>query len=462
MRYTQPQAGPLLVDWGNPITEGLLYVKTPTSVESSAVAKIVTQQGLAYSFDPATPTPINTGVINANIVSHSCFALVLHPSMAINRSPEYLGNRVSGNNGFAFYQSNASGTFPTQVFGLGYVHGGVAAYSTAIDIPNANTQFIPIGFSATVSNTVSFYSAGALKQTTAIGGITNSSDSMRIGYDVYFATQPGDFQLPILAYWNRELTASEHASLAANPWQLFRSSKLVLKATAVPTAIAFDAASNSGYKSALASYSWNHTNAGNYLVVSVSMLSVAGSSVSSITYNGVAMSLLRARGSATGANRVEIWGLANPAAGTNTIAVTLSAALDSVGSASSYKNVNQALSAEGEADNSATNVGAADATLTVNTTANNDWVVTALSTTDTAVTAGQTVRSNVTGTLGSGGLSDFGPQTPAAGVAMNWTGVDAAQTWTIAGAALIPIGVSEVIPRRWFGYFQSVNRASTY
>ena len=214
--------------------------------------------------------------------------------------------------------------------------------------------------------------------------------------------------------------------------------------------VAFDAASNSGYQTAQSTYSWSHTCTGSdrFLTVGVSMLSVAGSSVSSITYNGVALSLIRARASAAGAIRAELWGLINPASGANTIVVTLSAALDSIGNAVSFSGVNQTLAYEAANDASATNVGAADATVDITTVANNDWGVDVVATTDTAITvgAGQTSRGNVTGTLGSGAMSTEGPKTPAGSVTMSWTDVGAAATWTIVSAAVRPTsatGISE-------------------
>src|SRR5882672_4805105 len=90
--------------------------------------------------------------------------------------------------------------------------------------------------------------------------------------------------------------------------------------------IEFDAASNSGYKTASASYSWNHTCAGNNrcLLVGISMLSVAGSSVSGITYNSVSLTKIRSQASVSGAVRAELWKLDAPAIGTHSIAVTLS------------------------------------------------------------------------------------------------------------------------------------------
>jgi hypothetical protein len=206
-----------------------------------------------------------------------------------------------------------------------------------------------------------------------------------------------------------------------------------------PSGIAFDAASNSGYQAASSSYSWSHTCTGSnrYLLVGISMLSLA-QTVTGITYNGAALTYIGAQNSVTGAARTEMWGLVAPASGTNTIAVTLSGAIASAGNASSYTGVNQTVPTESWNAAQATNVGAADATVNVTTIADNDWTVDILATDDTAVTVGtgQTQTGNVTGAGGSGAMSYKGPKTPAGSTAMYWTNVGALATWTVGSIAL--------------------------
>lgn len=219
-------------------------------------------------------------------------------------------------------------------------------------------------------------------------------------------------------------------------------------ATFKPAAgIAFDAASNSTYQTAQSTYSWNHTCTGSNreLIVTISMLSVAGSSVTGITYNSVAMVFLGAKASVSGAVRIEMWGLVNPSSGLNSIAVTLSTGLDSIGGAISYTGVHQTSPTEGFNSASATNVDAADATVTITTVADNDWVVAGVASDDTAITAGQTSRNNVTGALGSGADEDNNAaKTPAGGVTMTYTNIAALATWSIAGIALRPIAAASL------------------
>lgn len=244
--------------------------------------------------------------------------------------------------------------------------------------------------------------------------------------------------------WNRVLSAAEHLYVAANPFWYWSLEDEFF----APSGIQFDAASNSGYQTAQSTYTWNHTCTGSnrHLLVGISMLSVAGSSVSGITYNGVAMTFLGAKASVSGAIRVELWGLVAPATGTNAIAVTLSASLDSVGGAISTTGVHQTSPTEAFNSASATNVGAADATVDVTTVADNDWVLDAVATSDTTitVTGTQTQRSNVSGALGSGATGSQGPKTPPGTVTSAWTNVGALATWSIAAIALRPIAASNL------------------
>jgi hypothetical protein len=221
--------------------------------------------------------------------------------------------------------------------------------------------------------------------------------------------------------------------------------------------ISFDAASNSGYQSPSSSYSWNHTCTGTnlFLAVDVEVLSVPGTTVSSITYNGVNLTLIGTKSSVSGAAHVECWGLVAPATGTHSIAVTLSASVASAGTASSYQSVNQTSPTEAFNGNQATNVGAADATVTITSASNNCWIHACVATDATAITANQTTRNNVTGTLGSGANEDTaGPLTPAGAQVMSYTGIGALKTWVIAGYAIRPVSdaaLSKNIPMGLFG-----------
>lgn len=213
--------------------------------------------------------------------------------------------------------------------------------------------------------------------------------------------------------------------------------------------IALDAANNSGYQSAAGSYSgsasWNGSN--RFLAVDVEILSVPGTTVTAMTYGGAAMTFIGARSTVSGAGRVECWGIAQtdsgaPAAGSNTLSVTLSTSVAFTVTWVSYTGVHQTLPTEAFNSNQATNIGAADATVAVTSIADNCWIHAALASDDASVTANQTPRNNVSGLGGSGVNEDTGPITPAGLQTMSVTGTGAGATWVIAGYAIRPIAAS--------------------
>lgn len=203
--------------------------------------------------------------------------------------------------------------------------------------------------------------------------------------------------------------------------------------------ICFSSSVESGYKTASASYTFyiepGETNRACY--IGVSMLSVGGATVSSITTTGGTLTQLGAVSSGAGAIRAELWELPAPVAINQTITITLSAALDSAASGICLSGVNQGTAHEGTATATATNIGAADATVNVVSVANNDWFIGVVATDDTAITPSLTSRSNTTGTLGSGSSESAGPKTPAGTQAVGWTNVAALATWATVATGVI-------------------------
>lgn len=212
-----------------------------------------------------------------------------------------------------------------------------------------------------------------------------------------------------------------------------------------PSDILFTGAANSGDIAAASSFSgsasWSGTNRA--LSVDVSMLG-PGVTVSAMTYGGAACTKVGSKSTVTSFGSVECWRICSsdsgaPAAGANTLAVTLSGSLEFTVAWASYSGVNQSLPTEGFNSAQATNVGAADATVSITSTADNCWIHGAVVASDTSITANQTSRNNVSGTLGTGANEDNGAaKTPAGAVTISYTGVGAAVTWAIAGYALVP------------------------
>ncbi len=215
--------------------------------------------------------------------------------------------------------------------------------------------------------------------------------------------------------------------------------------------IQFDASSNSTFKTASSSYNWNHTWQGvnRFLDVSISMLSAAGTTVTNITYGGGNMTFVGAISSITGSDRVEVWRMTGadsgaPAAGSNSIVVSLSAPLNSVGTAVSLVGVHQTLPIEGFVTAQQTN-GVTPFPISINVVSIADqcWLLAALATTDSAPTiaGGATQLQSVTGGSGTGALSDQGPITPAGTTLMSWS-TAALTTSSMAGMAIRPYTAS--------------------
>lgn len=200
-------------------------------------------------------------------------------------------------------------------------------------------------------------------------------------------------------------------------------------------AITYDAASTSGCQVAQSVYSWSHTTNGlnRCLYVGVSLLSAAGTTVSGITYNGVA--LTKIRHDANAAARSEMWRLVAPALGTNTIEVTLSAAITSDAGAVSFNGVFQATPEDGQNGATGTND---PASVGVTTTYTNSWLMDTVATSDTAITVGtnQTERWNNSCTVGSGAGSTRGPIATPATTTMQWDNVGALDIWAISSLGI--------------------------
>lgn len=88
----------------------------------------------------------------------------------------------------------------------------------------------------------------------------------------------------------------------------------------------------SGYSASTNALTWNHTNAGNLLVVAAE--DAQGRSVTGVTYGGDA--LTQAVTATNGNNKVYIYFLANPKTGANNVVVSWSTTNDSYASAASF------------------------------------------------------------------------------------------------------------------------------
>lgn len=223
----------------------------------------------------------------------------------------------------------------------------------------------------------------------------------------------------------------------------------------LPGTIRFDAASNSPYEASVSSYNWSHTcSAGQNRGLLVEVSVFAAGTVTGVTYNGVAMTFVRA--DTTGVYRTEIWRLENPASGANSVAVTLSASLTSVATAVSYTGVDQANMVEASGGATGTGGSPSASATTVSTYA---WLFAGLSTANASPSPSdrQRLRASSSGALGSGVAADQGPISPAASTASAWNAVGGLDAWALTVAAIKPFstvaitGVGAIASAEAFG-----------
>jgi hypothetical protein len=203
-------------------------------------------------------------------------------------------------------------------------------------------------------------------------------------------------------------------------------------------ALAVDAFS-SGTAGNSTTVSWSHTCTGSdrYLRVGVSIWQFGGETVSSVTYNGVALSQLSTAD--TGNAHAELWHLIAPDTGTNTVLVTLSGTPQGiVAGAVSFTDAHQTT----PAGTAVTATGTSSAPSVAASSASGELVQDVVcidNVGNLSVGAGQTARWNTTT---GGGWADGGGSTEPgdATVTMNWSSTGSG-AWAIIACPVRPTAV---------------------
>lgn len=471
--YERPPPGPLCINWAHHSSRGIVAawpfgggvfggfnIQNPTrykfTMNNSPTTKSTSPGGYATGYNGSNQdSELASTAVIATAASNPCtLETYCLPTNAANQ--QALVVVENGDTGTAWYLIELAGNVagdPARA--QNHDPSALEDFATSVNGYILNRWNHVLGsFATTTSRFVMLNGVGYGANTTARASGTALSRTMLGAFRVsssYFSPFSGDLHSAIIR--NQALSPSE-ARERADPglmWSWVHQLNRVSYGFLVATGIQFDAASNSGYQAATNTYSWNHTCTGSnrFLAVDVSLLS-AGQTVTGITYNGVALSLIGAQSTVTSFGRVECWGLVNPASGSNSIVVTISGSVASSSAAVSYTGVHQTVPTEAFNSAQATNVGAADATVTITTIADNDWIHAAIATSDTAITAGQTTRNNVTGAGGSGADEDFGPQTPAGAKAMTYTDVGAVATWAIGGYGIRPVAAASAARQPYY------------
>ncbi len=223
-------------------------------------------------------------------------------------------------------------------------------------------------------------------------------------------------------------------------------------------AIAFDNHASSDTVSGTNILTYSHIASGNNRVLFVSAhlyqsgQGVAtGDKLTSITYNGVGMTLIdKSLQTGTAYPRYAyLYGLVNPASGTNNVVVNAS---DNTNRIISYSVSYQGASQINQPDSHTVNTSANTTNITTNLTTNtdNDWMVSAAIAADTATSAGTnvTIRDNAqfTGAIGDNNAKITPPQS----YPMTWNGAGTS-AWNVLQASISPAsgGFLDLTSKSW-------------
>ena len=197
-------------------------------------------------------------------------------------------------------------------------------------------------------------------------------------------------------------------------------------------ALTLDSTGSGSDNTADTTFSWSHTCTGTELVLIVTVNVNGTTTVSGITYNGVALTFI---GGVNNIIRSEMWYLIAPATGTNTVAVTMNAGVAKIGGSQSYTGASQTapigtfVSATGNSTAPTVNVNTAvgEGCIDVMTCGN----LTA------TVGANQTQNYNILLGVGLRGTQSTEPSNSTP-ITMSWTLSGAGGVWAIGAVNVLP------------------------
>ena len=217
----QPQF-PVGIDWGNPITKGLQFAVVPFSrlTEAANNGVLTYDTGATYLNDPvvgrglffngstdgislpASPAGAYTvfGLVNINVLNAT------RNVMSMGSGTAYAMQLRADSGNWSYYQYNAA-SGGTDI--LAGENGTVVA-----------GQITAIAGTWDGLTTISLY-RGGVQRATALAPTLRAIASARVGQDNFGAKQTWSGSIYIAMMWARALSPAEHASLAANPWQVF-------------------------------------------------------------------------------------------------------------------------------------------------------------------------------------------------------------------------------------------------
>jgi len=192
--------------------------------------------------------------------------------------------------------------------------------------------------------------------------------------------------------------------------------------------------------------SWNHTSSGTDRYLTVSVSTEETKTITSITFNGIALTQRTSSTNTTGNIRTEIWDLVNPPLGTFPVVVTMSAPAYVTGGAISYDNVDQAVPIDAIGTPTFGN-SSAPASPIVTTFPNSlvlDILGTAVNPSTYTATPPQMIQWSIVSAATRQGANSLQPTGNTPGAFANQYTTGAVQRWSMATIAIH--GVSTPIP----------------
>lgn len=248
MRYTQPQAGPLTLDWSNPITSAIAFCYLPgfpydqsRGINTQGVfqgAGTVTVGGSMYSTGTVYPSGLQIATNGALLggLNNSTVIAIARTSAAVTVGvPGITSDGLIGSGGNTLYCERAASGNDIYKLVVSDVTSLSAEFTyrndagallqervTDTTINDGTPHFYALtknGISHTViSNNLSSSHAFSSSST----AFTDASMNRNIGVDVVDNTSAWNGYIDLVVGWSRTLTDVEIASLRNNPWQLFR------------------------------------------------------------------------------------------------------------------------------------------------------------------------------------------------------------------------------------------------
>jgi hypothetical protein len=379
------------IDWSHPLANRLCYAGLFNEVGATQVQNLVSQARAPFtgSTGPSWVGGQKAGLSfpgGANTVGYLTYGvdpLVIdlgqdtsHPATFAFRvwvnNAGVLSGRNDGNTISPGWQITFTGT--NVVIFFKELTAGNASITASIATGRWMTIVIAIDGSNVVANQQIWIDSVSQTLGGSAGSGTAGSDSAETFYvgrgnANYAGVGNGSFDGTIdwFYIWKRKLSPAEILQVTATPYSFIRDPLAIFTgATPASTDIAFDAATGSNNAS-----SYTHVTSGANRILFVANRAGAGAP----TYNGVALTLIQAL-TLTGATGsvvtpLQLWGLVNPALGSNTV---VNGSSDSSSCALSINNAKQSLSFDATVTNESA-AGATSLTTSVTTITDRSMVI---------------------------------------------------------------------------------------